>query len=38
LQAVFLAMSSVNRLATVAEVAELRAFLCSSAAGHLSGA
>jgi 3-hydroxybutyrate dehydrogenase len=38
LQAVFLAMSSVKRLATVEEVAELVAYLCSSAAGYVNGA
>jgi 3-hydroxybutyrate dehydrogenase len=37
LQAVFLAMSSVKRLAAVAEVAELFAFLCSSAASYVNG-
>jgi 3-hydroxybutyrate dehydrogenase len=38
LDTVFLAMSSVKRLATVAEVAEMVAFLCSSAAGYVNGA
>jgi 3-hydroxybutyrate dehydrogenase len=38
MQAVFLAMSSVKRLATVEEVAELVAFLCSPAAGYINGA
>jgi NAD(P)-dependent dehydrogenase (short-subunit alcohol dehydrogenase family) len=38
LRKVFLAMTCVDRLATVAEVAELRASLCSSAASHVSGA
>ncbi|MCW2689663.1 MAG: 3-hydroxybutyrate dehydrogenase [Mycobacterium sp.] len=37
LEKVFLAMSSVKRLATVAEVAEMVAFLCSSAAGYVTG-
>jgi len=38
LDTVFLAMSSVKRLATVDEVAEMVAFLCSSAAGYINGA
>ncbi|WP_396909296.1 3-hydroxybutyrate dehydrogenase [Mycolicibacterium sp.] len=38
MQTVFLAMSSVKRLATVEEVAELVAFLCSPAAGYINGA
>lgn len=38
LDTVFLAMSSVKGLATVDEVAEMAAFLCSSAAGYVNGA
>jgi 3-hydroxybutyrate dehydrogenase len=38
LDTVFLAMSSVKRLATVDEVAEMVAFLCSPAAGYVNGA
>jgi 3-hydroxybutyrate dehydrogenase len=38
LDQVFLTMTAIKRLATVAEVAELVAFLCSSAAGYINGA